>query len=600
MAVASPPPSAGRSHPTYKEMVVQALMELRESGGSTSRDAISKYIADHFSGLPARHDDLLSVHLRRLRSQGLLLMSGYSYFLTSGPNPPPPPPPRGRGRPRKTAFPAQKRGPGRPRKSSADLSSSSAPFQRGPGRPRKSSADLSSSSAPFQGVNKRRPGRPRKNPIPMSVPHTTMPAVKRGRGRPPKQNAQILRTAASQSVTLVTIAKSSAAASNIVTSVRRGRGRPPKLLRLPAYSTIPIPFPAAPSLVAGMRKRGRPPKEKRPPVSPTNDKPELVQSVALTRRGPGRPRKEERSDHLKAGVEAQSQAADQAADVRNGGEVKHLPSSSTTSLTEKRGRGRPRKRPLETQATETGIIAALVEKRGPGRPRKKNPSAPLSVETESVAMSGYKRGRGRPRKRQLETETTETEIIAALVEKRGPQKRGPGRPRKENPSAPLSVETESVAMSGYKRGRGRPRKRPLETETIETGIIAALVEKRGPGRPRKENPSAGTSAETGIVSSMGNKRGRGRPRKDVSFLIEAEVSRDLSESKPKKEDTSVSGNETGTESILSGAGMEAMPTYTRGSVVSGEKASTAHVEAESAMLGVDPIISNLDMDNRSF
>uniref|UniRef100_A0A0A9FN16 H15 domain-containing protein n=1 Tax=Arundo donax TaxID=35708 RepID=A0A0A9FN16_ARUDO len=574
VAVASPssaPPAAGRPHPTYKEMVVQALTELRKPGGS-SRRAIAMYIADHFSGLPAHHDALLSVHLRRLRSQGILLVSGYSYLLSTAS------PRQRRGRPPKTASNAapplgQKRGPGRPRKN-ADLASSppvpvfhgpkrrpgrsrtnavpvasSAPLpgvKRGPGRPPKNAIPVA--PPPPSGV-KRGPGRPRRNAGPTSVTPTVMPGGKRRPGRPPK-NAPMLAAAPSvtgrQAVAAEPVEKGrpgrprklavavatlsgkrrpgrppKSAVSNSVAGARWGRGRPHKMV-MPAHSSNTAP--AMPLPIAGTRKRGRPPKEKIPPGNHVMDKPMqpgFAQSAdtALTRRGPGRPRKEKTlgAGNLKAGgvvaaqmteagVKAQpAQAAEQAEAVQNRSGARHLPLSATP-LTEKRGHGRPRKRPLETETTETGV-AALVAKRGPGRPRKANPSAARSEETGDVASIGNKRGRGRP----------------------------------------------------------------------------------------KKNPLAGRSAETENDASIGNKGGRGGARKDRPFETEpaVEVSRDLGKGRSGKDEDLVSGKKSETKVVFPGEGMGARSADTGGVLMSGEKAAIGPVEGGGAMSGIDAIGSNL-------
>jgi hypothetical protein len=159
----------------------------------------------------------------------------------------------------------------------------------------------------------------------------------------------------------------------------------------------------------------------------------------------------------------------------------------TTETGEKRGRGRPRKNPVETTSTDTvpTVTAETGEKRGRGRPRK-NP-------VEAVQI-GEKRGRGRPRKNPVEA----VEVG---------EKRGRGRPRK-NP--------ESVVV-GEKRGRGRPRKNPVIEPKASTVVgLATVGEKRGRGRPRK-NPVE--------VPQIGEKRGRGRPRKNPVEAIQVSAKR---------------------------------------------------------------------------
>ncbi|KAL6618631.1 hypothetical protein ACP70R_033770 [Stipagrostis hirtigluma subsp. patula] len=431
VAAASPssaPPSAGRPHPTYKEMIVQALTELREPSGSTRR-AIANYIADHFSGLHASHDALLSVHLRRLKSQGQLrLFSGYTYRLsTAAAAPPPQQQRRGRGRPPKAASPpGRKRG--RPRKN-PDLAPSAPALvfqgpKRGPGRPRKDAVPSGVNSCPVarppppgDGV-KRGPGRPRKDSYPAAPP----PAPSEGPGRP-RRNATPV---------------------SLLLSGKRKPGRPPKSAVSMRGSSESASVSPPKDLVVGKRKRGRPPKVKTPPGMQLVAMQSADAVLPLPKRGPGRPRKEKT-------------VGDQAGSMQNGGDARGLQECGT-SLT---------KRPLETETTETGL-AALVEKRGRGRPRKKNPSATRSAETGDAASMGIKRGRGRPRKNfPWAAKSAETEDAASTG-----IKRGRGRPRKNYPPAPTSAETGDATSTGIKRGRGRPRK----DRSFETGFVAAAVE----------------------------------------------------------------------------------------------------------------------------
>ncbi len=136
----------------------------------------------------------------------------------------------------------------------------------------------------------------------------------------------------------------------------------------------------------------------------------------------------------------------------------------TTESGEKRGRGRPRKNPVESAST---------------------PSTPSAPTTSVPVQTGEKRGRGRPRKNPV--------VEAVQVG----EKRGRGRPRK-NP-------VEAVQI-GEKRGRGRPRKNPVVEPKASTVVgLATVGEKRGRGRPRK-NPVQAVQ--------IGEKRGRGRPRKN--------------------------------------------------------------------------------------
>lgn len=157
---------------------------------------------------------------------------------------------------------------------------------------------------------------------------------------------------------------------------------------------------------------------------------------------------------------------------------------------------------------------------------------------------GEKRGRGRPRKNPIVTESKTSDV-----------KRGRGRPRK-NPA----VENNS----GTKRGPGRPRKNPIvDTTTVKrsvgrprknpTDTVATTEAKRGRGRPRK-NPIADTTTEkrsvgrprknpTDTVAITEAKRGRGRPRKNnVESAATNTIKRSVG--RPKKNTSIVAKRET--------------------------------------------------------
>uniref|UniRef100_A0A452YGZ8 H15 domain-containing protein n=2 Tax=Aegilops tauschii subsp. strangulata TaxID=200361 RepID=A0A452YGZ8_AEGTS len=65
-------------HPTYTKMITEALTEL---GGTSSRDAIAGFILGRFTNLPTVHDALLSAHLRRLVSEGVVCSFASTYIL---------------------------------------------------------------------------------------------------------------------------------------------------------------------------------------------------------------------------------------------------------------------------------------------------------------------------------------------------------------------------------------------------------------------------------------------------------------------------------------------------------------------------------------
>ncbi|CAN6202140.1 unnamed protein product [Urochloa humidicola] len=599
VAVSSSPssaaPSAGRIHPTYKEMVVQALTELRDPGGS-SRDAIGKYIADHFTGLHSSHEELLSAHLRRLTSQGQLRLVSGNYFLSTEGSPPR----RGPGRPRKlkggapAPGPGQKRGRGRPRKNadlapSAPIPSSQGP-KRGPGRPRKNAlAPAASSASPLLGASasppasgvKRGRGRPRKNaPAPVASSASPTPSgVKRGPGRP-RKNA------------LVPVAFSAPLLPGVIapppSGVKRGRGRPRKNALVLLASSVPQPGAVTPPPSVVKRGRGRPPKNALALLASSVPQPGAVAPpLSGVKRGRGRPRK-----NALVPVASSSSLLP--------GMIARPPPSGV-----KRGRGRPRKNSYPVGLPRLGAVFVSSHnvvgvKRGRGRPPK--------------AVVAGKRKRGRPPKEKKQPESVQS-ADAPLV------KRGPGRPRKEktvesghldaaqmsegghealpaqavDQAGAVQNEVEAGSLQSFgtslteKRGRGRPRKRPLETEAAETGV-AALAEKRGRGRPRKENPSAGRSTKSGLTASAGIKRGRGRPRKARPFETGCgetaiEVSGALTEVKPEKDEDLASETKSETQDVILIEEMDALPADDGCVLVSGEEAAPAPIDG-GAMPGV--------------
>uniref|UniRef100_J3MAF5 H15 domain-containing protein n=1 Tax=Oryza brachyantha TaxID=4533 RepID=J3MAF5_ORYBR len=541
VAVASPsssPGAAGRPHPTYKEMILQALAELQDPIRS-SRRAIAKYISENFSGLPSRHDALLSVHLRRLRSQGLLLMSGHSYLLSTSASGSAPQQRRGRGRPPKKAPPAPaKRGPGRPRQNTSASALFPVPvLEAKPGRPRKKPLPVAFSAAEPLGVGaKRGPGRPRKSAAsPVAPPPASRP--KRGVGRP-RKNA----TPMAPLVLKPGPGKPS--------GFKRGPGRPPK-------NAIPV----VPTAVLGVKRgRGRPPKNvpilstapgaKLPTGKPQLGRPRKVVVTIAVKRGPGRPRKI-------AAVESSSDNA-----VVN-----------TSVPAARRGRGRPPKAKLPAHGgIASSAVPSLIaqerkhgqtykKRRMPGRPRKDKPLQSGIVLSGDDALT--KRGPGRPRKkRPLEA----AGVVAAEVE---------ASPTEDG------VEAGAVQNGGVvgKRGRGRPkREKPSSARPAETGDAKSMGIKRGRGRPRKDSSFQAVFA--GIAS---------------------EVSRNVTEARPEGDADLLSGKQSETAAVVSGESKETRPADAGVVVVSGEKTSIDPVEAGSVMscveAGVDRVDSNLGTAN---
>lgn len=557
-------------------MIMQALTELRDPGGS-SRTAIANYIADHFSGLHSRHDALLSVHLRSLRSHGQLRLVSGNYFVSTATQQPAPGQKRGRGRPRKIpdlapsasipAFQGPKRGRGRPRKNALDLVvSSPSPLQG------------ASAPPPPSGVKRGR-GRPRKDalvpppssssPLPGAIDPPPPSGVKRGRGRPRKSALVPVRSSFSQLLGSI--------APPLPSGVKRGRGRPrknayPAVAPLvgveqgpaggqPQRNTTPLSPPPATVPHSGKSKPVRPfrvavdvsaLRGSSMNISACSNsvvggkekmQPESVQSAdASLKRGRGRPRKEKavESSHLKAAqmTEGQqealtAQAADQAGAVQNEVEAGDLQSLGT-SVTEKRGRGRPRKRPLETETAEAGVPASTV-KRGRGRPRKEK-----TLETGDLKVAEM-------------TEGQHEALPAQAVDQGGP----------------MQNEVEARILQSFgtplmeKRGRGRPRKRPLETETAETQGDA-LVKKRGRGRPRKARRFETGSVETAV-----------------------QVSRDLTKDGPGKDGDLVSGKKAEAPGVLLVEGIGNGPADAGCLVVSREEVPIAPMDAGGVLLSAE-------------
>ncbi|KAF2307802.1 hypothetical protein GH714_031898 [Hevea brasiliensis] len=72
-ANATPTVTQSFNHPPYADMIFAAITALKEREGSSKR-AIAKYIEKAHTGLPPTHSALLTHHLKRLKSSGLLVM----------------------------------------------------------------------------------------------------------------------------------------------------------------------------------------------------------------------------------------------------------------------------------------------------------------------------------------------------------------------------------------------------------------------------------------------------------------------------------------------------------------------------------------------
>jgi len=128
------------------------------------------------------------------------------------------------------------------------------------------------------------------------------------------------------------------------------------------------------------------------------------------------------------------------------------PANDPPLFQQKRGRGRPRKNPIEqqTQSKPANDISLFQKKRGRGRPRKN----PIEQQTQSkpandISLFQKKRGRGRPRKNPIEQQTQ-------------------------------SKPANDLLLFQQKRGRVRPRKNPVESEiqiNLKKNYISDIKEK---------------------------------------------------------------------------------------------------------------------------
>ncbi|KAL5760974.1 hypothetical protein ACOSQ2_019812 [Xanthoceras sorbifolium] len=168
------------SLPQYPEMIMAAIEDLNEKGGS-SKAAISKQMESAYPDLPAAHATLLSHHLGKMKQSGQLAMVKNNYIRPD----PDAPPKRGRGRPPKPKTPLP---PG------AVVS---------PPRPR---------------------GRPPKPRDPFAPPAPPKKKSSGGSGRPRGRPPKKAKTAPPAAAT-----SAPAAAAAAPTGAPRGRGRPPKV-----------------------------------------------------------------------------------------------------------------------------------------------------------------------------------------------------------------------------------------------------------------------------------------------------------------------------------------------------------------------------------
>ncbi|XP_026093675.1 myoneurin-like isoform X1 [Carassius auratus] len=254
-----------------------------------------------------------------------------------------------------------------------------------------------------------------------------------------------------------------------------------------------------------------------------------------------------------------------------------------------RPRGRPRVRPLTSDSTEQSPAQQTMSPnsssvgRGTGRPRGRPRVRPQSTdrddsgnpEDESVAAKDQEESsahkRGRPRIRPLssgaegdaqETEVVEEDSVNASEEDdgqvktdvenpdRGPLKRGRGRPR----TKPLTTEnqttnTENATTNtedgseaaktkeneGTGRKRGRPRSKPLSSEAPESSNPTDKVENSGEEASGETNQDSEKHTEEG--SSQCTEDSESNPAKKVrTSNRKRSLSRKLKESQASDEE----------------------------------------------------------------
>ncbi|KDP24595.1 hypothetical protein JCGZ_25511 [Jatropha curcas] len=372
---ANPTPTATQSsnHPTYTDMIYAAITALKERDGSSKR-AISKYIEKAFTGLPPTHPALLTHHLKRLKSTGLLVMVKKSYKLPGARSD------STNDNSNNTSVPTQSQPPPHPAVSASPLSGP----KRGRGRPPKpkSNSQPLGSVQPNQQPNSNGTVNANSNTnsqpimVPVGLSFTTHSNVA------PTTNFVPIPTTtnpANVAASAPPAAAPAVAQQQQVAMAKRGPGRPKKVVGQSVGGG------GAPVGVIGKR-RGRPPK-----------------SISIgAKKSPGRPKK------------PKSVAAN---GVKKG--PKRLPKSvvvpyatgTAAVLNVPRPRGRPKKGGVLT-APAGGVV---VPARRPGRPPK----------VGGIVNPKKRPGRpaGRPRKENVKVSWALSEASQPQAEAYGDLKR---------------------------------------------------------------------------------------------------------------------------------------------------------------------------------
>lgn len=377
-------------------MIYTAIEALKEKDGSSKR-AISKYIEHVYRDqLPnsESHQNLLTHHLKRLKSEGLLQMIKNSYIIPRSTSLPPSPP--------TTASPSS-----RPR-----------------GRPRKAQTPVAQTQAQDNNTN----FVVNNNPFPVA-------AVTSNNNSSSNPAAAHIQTQAQQNASAEPVWAAlglndepvAIQPSTVFEESKRGRGRPKKGTSLSSPGSTPIKGSSGPVSLSTTpsRGRGRPPgskaKSKRRPGRPPKIQPETLVSGATvgvvsggSKRRPGRPPKNQQQNPTVIPFAAPVQEGTVQAGVEG------------VAVLTPRSRGRPRKNVNAVAAVPVAAVAATGRGRGRGRGRG------------GVAGRGRGGGRGRGRPR-----------LNLLAQSFG--KRPVGRPKKRTTPATASAPENAAKEDDLKR-----------------------------------------------------------------------------------------------------------------------------------------------------
>ncbi|KAK1697037.1 hypothetical protein QYE76_013734 [Lolium multiflorum] len=495
-------------------MITHAVTELGR-GTAATRASIAEYILDCYSGLPVSHDALLSAHLRRLVSEGVLRTNGEdatSYAF----NPP---------------APAEEK-------------------LRGPGRRRKDSGGAA--HVPTVLVEKRGRGRPRKSPLQGSLDKATQSAqisvlpAKRKRAQSPTTTREDTPLQSPRAVLpgdddyVANLAPAQEAASSV--QVRAEAAKP---LRADEARDFQNGGDATPVQSGSTHKRGRGrPRKEKPPAAPAMSPESGNAGSTGVKRGRGRPRKEKPSEPAVVSPMAGSVAAASRGFKRGCGRpsmVRALAAKPAAAMSAEPSREKLAAAAMHAETrgdgtasagTEAGgwllkseklvaAVTAVCVNRGHGSLRKEKPPA---------AVAGVKRSCGRPRKDQCITGLVEAAAVEELfggmmteASTRG------GRPRKNKPPpAAMPAEKGDAASAGTEAGRELSRiQKPSAAISLKTGDAASMGIKRPRGRPRKNKPVADMPAENGDAASAGIEAGGGTPKMNRNETMAAAMSAEI-------------------------------------------------------------------------